>query len=196
MNFTALKQELSDRGYDPLSDARLGNFINQGRAELDNMYLWPYRLTSASGASPLTITDLGVIEEVANSAITGSPTLQYVDRRSLRDNYGDISITGSPSFFFIDNGVVRTYPTGGTLTVRYYKRTPLLVAGSDTPLAPVDYHMLYVDFAVRWAEKDADEPASTDADIQRQLQIMADDLLVQQTYGSDLMPILGYSEDM
>jgi hypothetical protein len=30
MNFAALKQELSDRGYDDLSDTRLGNFVNQG----------------------------------------------------------------------------------------------------------------------------------------------------------------------
>jgi hypothetical protein len=76
----------------------------------------------------LTINDLGTIEEVANSAVSGSPPLDYADRRTLRDYYGDITITGSPSFFFIDNGVVRTYPVGGTLAVRYYKRTPLLVA--------------------------------------------------------------------
>jgi hypothetical protein len=138
---------LSDRGFDELSDTRLGSFINQGRAELDNLYCWPYRLTSASGASPLTITDLGTIEEVADTSQSGSPPLDYADRRSLRDSYGDITRTGSPAFFFIDNGVVRTYPVGGTLAVRYYKRTPLLVADADTPLAPVDYHLLYVDFA-------------------------------------------------
>jgi hypothetical protein len=38
VQFSALKQELSDRGFDELSDTRLGQFINQGRAELDNLY--------------------------------------------------------------------------------------------------------------------------------------------------------------
>jgi hypothetical protein len=126
VNFTAgsSRRLAADRGFDTLSDTRLGNFINQGRAELDQMFLWPYRLASASGASPLTITDLGTIEEVANSAVTGSPVLAYADRRSLRDSYGDITTTGTPGYFYIDNGVVRTYPVGGTLAVRYYKRPP------------------------------------------------------------------------
>jgi hypothetical protein len=195
MQFSALKQELSDRGYDDLSDTRLGNFINQGRAELDNMYNWPYRLATATGASPLTITDLGTVEEVANTAIAGSPSLDYADRRSLRDSYGDITITGSPAFFFIDNGVVRTYPVGGTLSVRYYKRTPLLALTTDTPLAPVDYHMLYVDFAVRWAAKDGMQPDGLSADIQRQLTVMVNDLFGQQLVGSDLVPVGGDSSD-
>jgi hypothetical protein len=195
MQFSALRTELSDRGFDELSSARLGSFINQGRAELDNLYCWPYRLTSASGASPLTITDLGTIEEVADTAQSGSPPLDYADRRSLRDSYGDITRTGSPSFFFIDNGVVRTYPVGGTLAVRYYKRTPLLVADADTPLAPVDYHLLYVDFAARWAAKDGFQPDGLSADILRQVQIMVADLFGQQIVGSDLAPVTGDSCD-
>lgn len=195
MNFQALQDELAARGFDTLSAARLGAFVNQGRAELDNMYLWPYRLASASGASPLTITDLGTIEEVANSAVTGSPALLYADRRSLRDSYGDITITGTPGFFFIDNGVVRTYPVGGTLAVRYYKRPPALSAGADTPLAPSDYHMLYVDFAVRWAQKDGQQPSSLDGEILRQLQVMVSDLFGQQVVGSDLVPVMGESFD-
>jgi hypothetical protein len=195
VQFSALKQELSDRGFDELSDTRLGQFINQGRAELDNLYSWPYRLTSASGASPLTINDLGTIEEVANSAVSGSPPLDYADRRTLRDYYGDITITGTPSFFYIDNGVVRTYPVGGTLAVRYYKRPPLLTAAGDTPLAPVDYHLLYVDFAARWAAKDGMQPDGLSADILRQVQIMVADLFGQQLVGSDLAPVTGDSCD-
>lgn len=195
MQFSDMKTELAARGFVRYSDARLGAFVNQGRAELDNLYKWPYRLTSASGASPLTITDLGSIEEVANSAAVGSPTLDYADRRSLREAYGDITTTGAPSFFFVDNGVVRTYPVGGTLAVRYYKRTPLLVGASDVPLAPVDYHMLYVDFAVRWAQKAGTAPDSVSGDIQRQLMIMVADLFDQQIVGTDLVPVAGESCD-
>lgn len=189
MNFTALKQELSDRGFDELSDARLGNFVNQGRAELDMMFKWPYRLATASGASPLTIADLGSIEEVADTGQAGSPPLDYCDRRTLRSTYGDITITGTPAYFYIDNGVVRTYPVGGTLSVRYYKRPPQLSGGMDTPLAPADYHLLYVDFACRWAAKDGNQPDALSGDILRQLQIMVGDLLDQQIVGTDQAPV-------
>lgn len=189
-----MKTELSDRGFDLLSDTRLGQFVNQARNELDNLYLWPYRLTSASGTSPLTITDLGTIEEVALTSTTGSPALAFADRRSLKDAYGDLTTTGTPQWFYIDNGVVRTYPVGGTLAVRYYKRTPVLT-GTDTPLAPADYHMLIVDMAVRWAQKDGDTPSSLDGDILRQLSIMVGDLLDQQIVGSPQAPVAYASGD-
>jgi hypothetical protein len=199
VDFTALKQELADRGFARLTPARQGFYVNEGRQRLDNAYLWPYRLASASGASPLTITDLGVIEEVANSAASGSPPLDYADRRSLRDAYGDITTTGTPGFFYVDNGVVRTYPVGGTLAVRYYKRTPVLSAGADTPLAPVDYHMLYVDYAEAEAhagKTDWQGAAALAQRIQIKTAQMVNDLLGgQQLVGSDLVPMMGESFD-
>jgi hypothetical protein len=199
VDFTTLKQEFADRGFSRLSASRQGFYVNEGRRRLDNLALWPYRLASASGASPLTITDLGTIEEVANSAVTGSPSLDYADRRSLRDSYGDLTITGSPSFFYVDNGVVRTYPVGGTLAVRYYKRPPQLSAGADTPLAPVDYHMLYVDYAEDEAHAGKSDWQGASALAQR-IQVktaeMVSDLLGgQQIVGSDLAPVSGESCD-
>jgi hypothetical protein len=193
MTFLQLRQELSDRGFENLGPAssgtsRLALFVNQGRAELDNLYLWPYRLKSASGAAPLTVADLGVIEEVADTAQPASPALDFADRRSLKAGYGDLTTAGTPRFFYIDNGVVTTYPVGGTLAVRYYKRCPALSADADTPLAPGDFHMLYVDFAARWAAKDGEQPDGLSADIQRQLAAMVGDLLDQQIVGSPMMP--------
>jgi hypothetical protein len=97
------------------------------------MYLWPYRLTTASGAAPLTITDLGVIEEVVDTAQSSLP-LHFVSRRNLLDAYSILTTTGSPQWFYVDNGVVRTYPVGGTLSV------PVLQAdtGFDGGSGPVD----------------------------------------------------------
>lgn len=196
MNFTALKQELSDRGYEDLSDARLGNFINQGRAELDNMYLWPYRVTTTTtGAPPVVLTDLGVIEDVVDTTNNMFP-LAYRDRRTLQDAFTDLTQTGQPLYFWIDNGTVRTYPVGGSVVIRYYKRAPMLSTGSDTPLAPADYHMVIVDMAVRWAQKDGDAPDTLDGDITRQIGVMMEDLLGQQNQGPDgFQPGAGSASD-
>ena len=194
LTFATLKTELSDRGFDQLSDTRLGYFINQARGELDGMHNWPYRLATATGSSPLTITDLGSIEEVADTNQTGAPALDYADRRSLKQAYGDLTVAGAPAFFYVDNGVVRTYPVGGSLSVRYYKRAPDL-SGTQVPLAPSDYHLLIVDMAVRWAQKDGEQPDSVSGDIQRQLAIMVTDLFGQQIVGSDLVPVAGESCD-
>jgi hypothetical protein len=153
MNFSALKQELSDRGYDDLSDTRLGNFINQGRAELDLMYNWPYRLATASGASPLTITDLGTIEEVANTARHRQPAI------GLRGPPQPARLVRRHHDHRQPRVLLHRQRRRPDLPGRRDALGPLLqadaaaVGATDTPLAPTDYHMLYVDFAVRWARR-------------------------------------------
>jgi hypothetical protein len=198
MNYAALKTELQARGFDYLNDTRLGYFINAGRHELDMLELWPYRLTSTSGASPVTIGDLGTIEEVVDTA-NNYYTLDATERRSLRGNGTDLTLAGSPQYFYVDNGVVTTYPVGGTLSVRYYKRPADLSGSTDIPLAPTQYHLLIVDMAARWAYRDADNFQAIGAltpEIDRQTQTMRMDLLYTQsattdfirTGGSDLWP--------
>lgn len=197
MDFTALKQELSDRGFARLTAARQGLLVNEGRRQLDNAFLWPYRLTSASGAAPLTITDLGVVEEVMNTAAANMP-LDFMDRRSILDQYGELTTAGAPILWYIDNGVVRTYPVGGTLAVRYFKRTPVLAAGGDTPLAPVDYHLLYVDLAEREAHRtkgDDEAVQSLSAVITEKVGQMVDDLFAQQVQGPSSGMSLTFSSD-
>jgi hypothetical protein len=51
MTFAELKTELAARGFDHLSDTRLGQYVNQARAELDGMHMWPYREDSATGVN-------------------------------------------------------------------------------------------------------------------------------------------------
>lgn len=180
MNFGELKTELANRGFDYLSDARLGYFVNQARHELDMMELWPYRITETSGTPPVTITDLGSVEEVVDTSNNYS-MLQNTDRRTLRSAYNDLTMTGSPTHFFIDNGVLRSYPIGGSVTIRYYKRPADLSGSTDLPLAPTQYHMLIVDMAARWAYKDSDNEqgaAAIGEDISRQQQLMRMDLLL------------------
>jgi hypothetical protein len=188
LTFATLQTELSDRGWSRLSATRLGYFINQGRADLDNLYLWPYRLTTASGSAPLTITDLGVIEEVVDTAQSSLP-LHFVSRRNLLDAYGILTTTGSPQWFYVDNGVVRTYPVGGTLSVRYYKRTPDLT-GVQVPLAPADYHLLIVDLAEQRALRSKGDVAGAAAlqpFINAGVARMINDQFGQQVEGEDYL---------
>lgn len=186
LTFATAQTELSDRGFSRLSATRLGYLINQARADLDNLYLWPYRLTTATGTSPLTIADLGTIEEVLDTANASRP-LDFMPRRNLLNDYGTLTTTGSPWYFYIDNGVVRTFPVGGTLSVRYYKRTPDLT-GVQVPSAPSDYHMLIVDLAEREAHAGKTDYAGAEAlevRIQRKIAQMVNDLFGQQDQGPD-----------
>jgi hypothetical protein len=196
MDFTALKNELEARGFDYLSDLRLGYFVNAGRHELDMMEQWPYRLATASGAAPLTVTDLGTIEEVRDTD-NAAATLEWIERRSVGANSTDLTQTGTPSWFYLDNGVIRTYPVGGTLEVRYYLRPPDLSGSTDLPLAPSQYHLLIVDIAARWAYKDSDNFQAAQAltpEIDRQVQAMRLDLLYPQSEGSDMITLTGGGE--
>lgn len=184
MNFTTLKQELSDRGFAYLSDTRLGQYINWARAELDDVALWAYRSATSSGSAPLTVADLGVIETVVNTVT--NTTLDPADRRDLMAVYGDLTTTGTPSFFYVDNGVVRSYPVGGTLKVFYYK-SPADLTGTDVPLAPTRWHRTIVDIAARMAYRDADNHASAESlqvQITRDLALMLEVLLVNQVAGA------------
>jgi hypothetical protein len=196
LTFATLQTELSDRGFARLTTTRLGYFINQARADLDGFRPWPYRLTTASGAAPLTITDLGTIESVVDTA-NNSNQLEFVSRQNLLDYYGIITTTGTPSFYFIDNGIVRTYPVGGTLSVRYFKATPDLT-GVQVPLAPPEFHFLIVDMAEQRAHRSKGDIATANAlqpYIDQQLQGMVEDQF-GQTQGSDFVQtITGASED-
>lgn len=193
-----MKSTLAGRGFSRLSATDQGTLINEGRQRLDNVFKWPYRLTTASGASPLTITDLGSIEEVVDTNQPALSGLVYADRRSLKDSFGDLTVAGAPRYFYIDNGVVRTYPVGGTLSVRYFKRTPQLVSSGDTPLSPVDYHILIVDMAEQEAHANKTDWQGGEAlqlRIQRKLTAMVNDLFGQQIVGSDSAPVSYASSD-
>lgn len=182
MDFNALKTELAARGFDYLSDTRRGYFINAARHELDMLELWPYRLAEATGAAPLTISDLGTIQDVIDTG-NGSYPLAAIEFGELRQAYNDLSVTGTPSYYYVDNGVLRTFMVGGTLSVRYYKRPADLSGSTDMPLSPTAYHMLIVDMASRWAQKDSDNSVvipTLSSEIERQLATMRNDLLAGQ----------------
>lgn len=188
MNFSELKTELAARGFDYLSDTRLGQYINWARAELDDTELWPYREESATGTAPLSISDLGTIEAVIDT--TTSLPLEAWDYRDLLHSYGDLSVDGSPQFYYLANPSgtpeVATYPeSSNTIGVQYWEVTPDLT-GTDTPLAPSRFHKIIVDMAARECYRDADNHQAAEAlqvQIDRDLWRMREALLVGSTQG-------------
>lgn len=187
MNFSELKTELSDRGFTYLSDTRRGQFINRACARLDNMYRWPYREASGVGIAPLTVSDLGQIEAVTNQSQSDYPLSEssYID---LTNWFGDLAITGTPSYWYrayvAGNPTVATYPvsTSDSIGVQYWKAPPIL-SGTAVPLAPLRFHLLYVDMAVQLAYRDSDNHAMAESlqiEINRQTFEMIEDLLPQQ----------------
>jgi hypothetical protein len=149
MTFADLKTELADRGLSDLTDTRRGFYINAARAELDSLYLWPWRETSVTGTAPVTVSDLAVIEAVTNE--TQDYQLEVAQWRDLQRDYGDVSTSGSPTFYYTSrpsgDPVVGTYPTNSdTIGIQYWKVTPD-VTGVEEPASPDEAHLLIVDIA-------------------------------------------------
>jgi hypothetical protein len=168
MNFSELKTELGERGLARLGDTRLGVLVNRAVRELDSMERWPYREQSVTGTAPLAVSDLGFVDVVFDTTGTDAP----IPMRSYGDlvrSYGDLSTTGAaPAYWYLayPSGVptVATFPVSSvTIGVQYYRVTPTLVNASDSPLAPVAYHGLYVDLAEKWALRSKSDYAAAQA---------------------------------
>jgi hypothetical protein len=184
MDFSALKNELADRGFAHLNSVRQGQYINWARAEMDETALWPYRIATATGAAPLTISDLGTIETVVDTANSNNP-LSPMDYSDLVKYFKTLSTVGAASYYYLASSTqVAVYPTTATLSVRYFKVPADLSASSDTPLAPTRWHRLIVDIATRMAYRDNDNHAAAEAintQIERDKMLMLNSLMVVQT---------------
>lgn len=187
MDFAELKTELAARGFDYLSDTRLGQYINWARAELDETDLWPYREESATGVAPLAIADLGTIEAVLDAH---DQPLNPTDYRDIVATYGDISITGNPAHYYVANPSgtlqVATFPVStDNIQVQYWQVTPDLT-GTEEPVSPARFHKIIVDMATREAYRDADSHQAAESlqvQIDRDIWRMREALLVQTTQG-------------
>lgn len=167
MNLAAMQAELTARGFDYLSPTRQTTYINAARAEFDRMYLWPWREKLVTGTAPLTVADLGTISAVVNNSNASYP-LAKADYRTLLDSFADLSVSGTPSFYYIawpsGSPQVTTYPTNAnTIGVQYWRVTPDLVNGTDTPVSPSECHYTILDLAVRRAYRDADDHGNAGA---------------------------------
>lgn len=191
-----LQAELYARGYDHLAQDAAGvarglRWINQAAAELTLEELWPFRLNTATGAAPLSIADLDRVLSVVD---TGNSNRELVEMTERELTTWDLSYAGTALYFYRDSLQVKTYPVGGTLSVRYYSLPTDLVSPADTTLVPARYMDVIVDGAVRRAAKDRDNPdavALAEQERQRGLELMRRQLLVAPTHQQRV----GWSED-
>lgn len=152
--FQTLKAEVVARGFDYLPDARVARFVNDANHRINDLETWQYLQASASGAAPLTVSDLGRVWSVYELA--GKRPLTYLDERDLRDAFTDLTTTGSPEWFYLTGGtVVNVFPvTSVSITVRYLKVQTDMSANGDVPLMPDRFRPAIVAYACAAAYRD------------------------------------------
>ena len=156
MNLGTARTEFQARGFDYLSSTRCNAYLNRALAALSMEAPWPWLETSASGTSPITISDLRAVQSVVDTNTLA--VLEPADRRSLVDNYSVLTTTGSPWFWYRDTLTsIRTYPVSSdTITVQYIAHEAELTSDSSSPLLPSRHHNVWVDHAVYEAYCDSD----------------------------------------
>lgn len=156
---TILLTEFYARGYDYLNDGGAGatratRWANQANRKVITEELWPFRLTTASGNSPLTIATLGKVKTVVD-ATNNDTALAEMTEEELTDS--DLTTTGTPLFWYRDGTAIKVWPvTVVSLTVRHYALPAVLTAGADTTPVPDEYMDVIVDDMVRRAAKDSE----------------------------------------
>jgi hypothetical protein len=162
----ALRTELYARGHNYLSQdaagiARATRWVNQAYQAVCLKELWPFRLTTATGAAPLAITDLGTILR-GGVTVPGNNNYVLDDLTETEATPLDLTATGGyPWFYYRDDQTIRVWPLGSnSISVRYYKIPAKLVADGDLTIVPERFMDVVVDDAVIRAAKDNDDAAA------------------------------------
>lgn len=180
--FLQLQTEFLARGYQYLLTGagltRAKAWLNQSYLEVCEEEPWPFLLATAAGASPVTVTDVRVIRSVTDT--TQRVPLEVISEDDLLGSSLLLTTAGPPTYYYLDDVIVRTYPVGGTLSIRYYKVPAELVADADVAIVPNRFADLIVNGAVRRAALDANEAAGAaeaEGERQRGLALMRRSLL-------------------
>lgn len=180
MTLTEMVAELVARGAES-DTTRNSAWLNQAYRRIYNAYEWSFTeatVTGTAGAGTATVSDFKRAILVTDSTLyTPGVRLRKITYPELAEdieaeNYAQ---TGTPEFWYFDgiSSLIKTYPLGGTITVRYHKRVAVLAAG-DSPAFDEEYHLDVVDRAMVEVYKDNDEFQSAAT----QIQIAKDNLLL------------------
>lgn len=162
MDLQTMRTEVQARGFSHVTSTYIDRWINLTMQDVNNRYPWPYLETSTSGASPVTVSDLGHVLTVND--ITDRIPLQWRDIRILKEYSPALSDTGNPRFWYRDgtaSNVIRTYPVNAnTIEIRYHKTAADLAADGSSPLMPTAFHYILVEGACMRAYRRANELAA------------------------------------
>jgi hypothetical protein len=179
VNFAALKQAVRDRV--EIDAVRAGRLVNDARAELDDMFPWPYRKTSAkdiASAPYANIPDLGPIVAVFDTSTATPVQLRKISHEEAARRSAE---RGSPDSYVVTDGdTITPVAFGGILTVHYYRITPDLALATDVPAAPARFHRIIANLATERALRDVANLKDADAlrgSIDRDLNQMVSALL-------------------
>lgn len=198
MNFSELKQEIQDRGFDFLSDARLGTFVNRAYQRVNESRPWPYLETSlTSQNAPITFTDLRQVLYVIDT--TNKHVLRGEDQRIIRQFDPDLEVSGNPEFYYLEGDVMKVWPPNAStnLDIRYVK-VPTDLTGTDEPVFPSRFHYMIVEGALVIAYRDTDNLEAAEnheARFQYELLEMSDSLLSRQLSGHQFVQSSGFFDD-
>lgn len=165
------RTELQARGYSRFTAARLDVWLNTAKNRFEDYpYDWPWLKATASGATPLTISDLRRVRSVVDP--TNRMPLDQVDADDILDfEDTNLALVGRAlQWYLTSDTVLASYPVGAaSLSVRYIKFSPELSADGDAPLIPARYRQTWVDLAevdaLRYGVKDASSASSMEGEV-------------------------------
>lgn len=154
MNLAALRTEVLAHGFDPIAfTARIDQYLNDAQflvARRVDYYVddATFAINTVAGTDTyLWPTDFArgrsLFDDVRNLE------LQYVSIRAIDQSNG---ASGAPLYYAFIGSTVRLYPIPDgvyNLVLRYWKLPNTLVADSDTPTMPADWHRLLWYWAVK-----------------------------------------------
>lgn len=185
MDLTALRTEFLARGFQDLeasgTNTRKDVFLNRSYHEICEREAWPFLETTATGTSPLTISDLRAVLAVVDS--TNKNILDPIDYRDILETDPGLLATGAAEFWYRTSPtIITSYPPPAvSLSVRYLKVPTDLSSGTDVPVIPTRFQYLIIEGAMMYAYRDVDnyEASQNLSDVfEGGLLKMADSLLV------------------
>lgn len=171
MKLSELTFELVARGADD-NETRNTRWINMAYRLIIDAYDWPFAIIDNTGTADAGTVTVGsnfrkvLLVADKNFGNPGRP-LKRISFEELSEqlHVRDVTITGVPEYWYYDapSSTIRTFPSGGTVYVRYLTRLDELANPDDTPLFDDAYQLMIVDRAMIEVHMDNDNVASAQA---------------------------------
>lgn len=167
MNLLALRTEVLNHGFDPIVfSGRINQYLNDGYALICrrvNYYIDEAVLdfSTVSGTAmypqPTDFARDRSLRQTDVQAELSQVGLRMIDRSAVA--------TGAPRYYAIDGANVHLYPTPDgayPLELRYWKLPALLVADTDSPNLPADWHHIVTTYAIARCYRGEDDMATAE----------------------------------